>query len=293
MKLARIIKNYNIPGERDNDLGILRQTPGCKGIWGNVQFTCDKVAACDYALVLNFPLTDTAIRCPKEHVWGIIQEPPIKELMWLHQGDTKYHVIYTSDDRLHTNRHIPTQPAIPWLVNKDYDFLLTCAIPPKTEKLSWITSNLATYDGHRKRLAFLEFIRKKIDVHLYGRGFSYIQNKWDGLAPYRYSFAIENFSNAYYWSEKLADCFLAWTMPIYYGCTRIKEYFPPDSMICIDINDPDVIKKILLILESDIWERNRQAIAKARELVLQKYQLFPFIAEKIQLHETGCVCKKK
>ena len=30
-------------------------------------------------------------------------------------------------------------------------------------------------------------------------------------------------------SEKIADCFLAWTMPIYYGCPRIAEYFPAES----------------------------------------------------------------
>lgn len=299
MKLARIIKNYNIPGERDsesvpdNHPGILRQTPGCKGIWGDVRFTCDARTPSDYTIVLNHPLADTSISCPKEHVWAVIQEPPIKELMWLHKGDVSYRYIYTSCDTLRTNRYIPSQPAIPWEVDKGYDFLSTCALPPKAEKLSWVTSNKGIYRGHKRRLAFLEFIREKIDVHLYGRGFSYIQDKWDGLAPYKYSLAIENFSNPYYWSEKLADCFLAWTMPIYYGCSRINEYFPPESLMCIDIDDPDVIRKILSIVESDAWERNRQAIAKARELVLQKYQLFPFIAEKIQLHETRCRCNRR
>jgi hypothetical protein len=64
------------------------------------------------------------------------------------------------------------------------------------------------------------------------------------VSSYKYSFAIENFHNEYYWSEKIADCFLAWTMPIYYGCEYINNFFPLEAMIRIDINDPDVVEII-------------------------------------------------
>jgi hypothetical protein len=285
MKLVRIIRNYDQP--------ILRQTPACMGIWDDIQFTLDEIKVCDYAIVLNAPSKDTSVQCFPEHIWAIIQEPPIKEYTQLHQGNTRYRVIYTSNDNVHTNRHIQSQPAIPWWIQKDYDFLSKCKVPHKTEPLSWITSNLNWLEGHRKRMAFLELLKKKVNFHLYGRGFTYIEDKWDGLAPYKYSLAIENFSNAYYWSEKIIDCFLAWTMPIYYGCTQINEFFPPESMVCIDINDPDVTEKISSVLKSDLWERNIDAIAKARSLVLQKYQLFPFLAEKIRLHEVNCKCKRR
>ncbi len=105
------------------------------------------------------------------------------------------------------------------------------------------------------------------------------------MAPYRYSLAIENFSNAYYWSEKLADCFLAWSMPIYYGCTRITDYFPAESMLVIDIHDPHYVDQIREAIQSKAWERNLEAIACARQLVLDKYQLFPFIAQEIRAHQ--------
>jgi hypothetical protein len=44
-------------------------------------------------------------------------------------------------------------------------------------------------------MKFLRKIQKNnLEFDLYGRGFCSIEDKWDGLAPYRYSLAIENFS---------------------------------------------------------------------------------------------------
>jgi hypothetical protein len=126
-------------------------------------------------------------------------------------------------------------------------------------------------------------MRSKIEFDLFGLGFAPIKDKWDGLAPYQYSFAVENFRNPYYWSEKIADCFLAWTMPIYDGCSRISEYFPAESFIQIDINDPGAaVAKIREAISSDLWYRNLDAINEARKLVLNRHQLFPFCAREIR-----------
>src|SRR5687768_17715451 len=53
---------------------------------------------------------------------------------------------------------------------------------------------------------------------------------------YRYSLAIENFSGPYYWTEKVIDCYLSWTMPLYFGCTNLADYFPAESFVQIDIH---------------------------------------------------------
>ena len=134
-------------------------------------------------------------------------------------------------------------------------------------------------------MSFLQNLQGRLEFDLYGRGFQYIEDKWDALAAYRYSLAIENFRNPYYWSEKLVDCFLSWTMPIYYGCTRIAEFFPREAMVCIDIHDPQAPDKIQEAISGDLWHRNLDAIAEARRLALEKYQLFPFVTEQIQQHE--------
>jgi hypothetical protein len=99
---------------------------------------------------------------------------------------------------------------------------------------------------------------------------------------------IENYSGLDYWSEKLADCFLAWTMPIYFGCTNIFNYFPRESMICVDVNDPHVIEIIQQGIKDKLWEKNLDAISEARNRILNQYQLFPFIVNQIRSHQQNC-----
>ncbi len=67
-------------------------------------------------------------------------------------------------------------------------------------------------------------------------------------------------------------------MPIYYGCPRIAEYFPAESLVSIDIRDPDATRIVQETIRSDRWLRNIDAIAEARRLVLERHQLFSFVA---------------
>ena len=51
---------------------------------------------------------------------------------------------------------------------------------------------------------------------------------------FQFSIAIENSSQKYYFSEKLIDCLLTKTIPIYYGCTNISEYFDTQGWIILE-----------------------------------------------------------
>jgi hypothetical protein len=277
--LVRILEDFT-------DLDLFRQTSGHLGVWDEVHFTEEPVESSDYVLVLNKPEADTTVRCPPDHIWAVMQEPPNETFGWMHSGDLSYARVYTTDEQLPASaRYIHSQPALGWRVEKDYDFLVRAGVPEKTRSLSWITSNKATFQGHRRRMRFLQALQSQVEFDLFGAGFQFIEDKWDGLASYRYSLAIENFSNAYYWSEKLADCFLAWSMPVYYGCNRITEYFPPESILTIDIQDPHCVDQVRDVVQSKAWENNLDAIACARQLVLDKFQLFPFITQQIRAHE--------
>jgi hypothetical protein len=218
-----------------------------------------------------------------------MQEPPNEYYAPFQRRNNNYLRIYTLDTDLREEKYVHSQPALPWHVNKDYDFLIRCSAPPKERHVSWITSNKANFQGQKDRLTFLHRIQGKVQFDLFGKGFSYVEDKWEALAPYRYSLVVENFRNPYYWSEKLADCFLSWTFPIYFGCSRITKYFPKDSLIQIDIYDPCAIDRIREVVSSDIWRKNQEAIDHARKMVLNKYQLFPFITEEIRKHHRS-VC---
>jgi hypothetical protein len=273
--LVRIIKNWEWPD-------LFRQTPESSGIWDNIQFTSEPVDACDYLIVLNKISDPAVVVCPPENLWAIIQEPPVDEYLWLYRGLDSFYRIYTPETRVLDAQLIPSHGALPWQVNKHYDELLDMPVPAKNKRLSWITSNKRSRPGHKARLSFLDLIGKRVVFDLRGRGFSPIADKWDGLAPYYYSLAIENYSAPYYWTEKLSDCFLSWTMPLYYGCTNISDYFPAESFIQIDINDPHVGEQINDVINSDLWSTRIEAVGYARELVLNRYQFFPFVAERIR-----------
>ena len=119
--------------------------------------------------------------------------------------------------------------AAPWVVDRQ--------IFEKTELVSMISSNKSMVPGHRKRL---EFVNKfKDQVHLYGRGFKDLAAKEDGLRDYMFSIAVENAVYDTYFTEKLTDCFATGTIPIFYGCRGVTEYFNEDGIIFLD-DDFDV-----------------------------------------------------
>jgi len=121
---------------------------------------------------------------------------------------------------------------------------------------------------------------KSLDIDLYGRAVHFIEDKWDGLATYRYSIAAENTSWPDYWTEKIADCFLTWTVPFYYGCENLEKYFPADSFIRIDLDKPEkAIRIIKQYLREDDWSRRLPALEEARRRVLYEYQIFPVLTK--------------
>ncbi len=123
----------------------------------------------------------------------------------------------------------------------------------------------------------------RFDIDYFGKGINEIKDKYQALAPYKYSIAIENSRSEHYWTEKIADCFLSYTIPIYYGCTNLSSYFPEKSFVQIDISNYQESSQVIAkILEEDIWEDRLNALKEARELVLNKYQLFPYISDLIE-----------
>jgi len=280
MALVRIVKNWDFPD-------LLRQTPHELGEWEGITFTLDPVEECDYLIFLNNQMEE-AIRakCPVENVWAIMQEPYMKgHTDWMAEKHDHFAKVFTHSPPSHDPKYIPSHPALPWHVNKTYDQLLSMPIPDKTRPISWVVGNANDLPGHFKRLSFLRCIQqdKSIDIDLFGRAVVPIEDKWDGLAPYKYSLAIENTSTADYWTEKIADCFLSWTVPIYFGCNNIADYFPPESYIIIDINNRQkALEKVKKMIAEDQWEKRLPALQEARNLVLNRYQLFPFLAELIK-----------
>lgn len=62
---------------------------------------------------------------------------------------------------------------------------------------------------------------------------------------FQFSIVIENSRQANYFTEKLIDCLITKTIPIYYGCPNIHEYFDVTGWIILDSTNVDtLIEKI-------------------------------------------------
>ncbi len=266
---------------------LLDQTPGSAGVWDGIRFTTQPVHECDYLVMLNNrKIGAVTALCPPENVWAIMQEPYIPGLYdWLIEGHEHYAKVFTHVSPCPPGKYAPSQPAMPWEVGLTYDELISIPTPQKTAGVSWIASNLTFLPGHRLRTALRNTLQQhhSTPVDIYGRGIRWVPRKWDALAPYRYSLAVENSSGPHLWTEKIADCFLSWTVPLYYGCTNLEEYFPEDAFIRVDGTDPAaIVTCIRKLLAHDEWERRLPALRVARQLVLDEYQMFPFLAHAIR-----------
>lgn len=99
------------------------------------------------------------------------------------------------------------------------------------DKASCVASSKSFLPGHKTRLGFVQKIKSKVD--LYGRGIREIASKIDVLKNHAFSVAIENNTdpNDYYFTEKISDCFVTGTVPIYHGSPNIGEFFNMDGIL--------------------------------------------------------------
>ena len=137
--------------------------------------------------------------------------------------------------------------AAPWVQDRK--------VHEKTKLVSMIASNKRMCEGHARRLQFVDKFRDKLDF--YGRGFNEISCKEDGLRDYMFSVGIENAVYDTYFTEKLTDCFACGTIPIFYGCKGVTEYFNEDGIIFLDDDfDLSTLTKDLYYSKMDVIKDN-------------------------------------
>lgn len=189
-------------------------------------------------------------------------------------------------------------PAI-WWINRSYKDLVNLKFEDvdKHKKISCVVSNKWT-----KRTKFVKMIASEVDkMEVWGR---WIYNKQDddftssdqfkgslngpsgasckakGIEGYSYSLCLENASIRNYWTEKIIDSFLCWTMPIYYGATNIYDFFPENSVYAIDMKRT-AVSKIKQIIECPPTSRQVDAMREARRRILDEYNIWSVINKLI------------
>jgi hypothetical protein len=163
-------------------------------------------------------------------------------LQFVHSPECKqiYSKVYTSIDSLLNYSFVeqihPSNTT--WVKNP-------ILLPPKNKLISMIASNNSFLPGHKMRLSIRDAVRSFVDV--YGRGTREIETKDQGLVDYYYSIAVENSNTNSYFSEKILDCFMTCTIPVYWGSQAAYKTFNPKGIIDLnsfqDLNDIQKLDK--------------------------------------------------
>jgi hypothetical protein len=188
-----------------------------------------------------------------------------KYMAWLRVFHRKLHRILTSEAQL--LRTLPNAVLFPvggsWVTGWGSIDLT------KHRMCSLIASKKAKQTGHKMRHEVAKWIREtEKDVEIMGRGYRPFAEKAEGLAPFRYSIVIENSRESNYFTEKLIDAMLCGTIPIYWGCPNIGEFFDTNGIIlCQSLGDIQAAVQRLSLADFDA----RQSAASANRVRAVSY----------------------
>jgi hypothetical protein len=154
--------------------------------------------------------------------------------------------------------------------------------------------NPGDYSLYRKREALVDrILESDLSIDIYGSGWNVSDARYKGaprekrsaLKGYRYSIAVENSRESFYYSEKLVDCFANNVVPVYYGCRNVDKVFDPEAIVDIDIDDPRIIEKLHEISLRPTSPLVRQAVSLSKRKYFEHHSLYAILQRS--LHHTG------
>jgi len=196
---------------------------------------------------------------------------------------------------LNISGHLPH-----WVVdiekNINLDYLIKNKFK-KTKKCSFIVSSktmiksfaIKTNSVYEERLLLVkDILDSKLDIDVYGKGLieifgehpklkGEIDNKLEALKDYQFSICIENTQENNYFTEKLTDCILTDSTPIYIGCPNIDDYFNNIHKV----NFENAIQKIEKILNNNLILDQTEN----KKLFEFKYNLYTQIIDIIEKYK--------
>ena len=269
------------------------QSPGNEAKWGSCSFTFNPLEKnYDWLVIIDdisriIPHGTEHLSCPKENTILVTTEPT-SITRYGRAFAKQFHYLITNQDENvlpHPNA-IRSQTGNVWFYGRDYDEIVSVTHSTKTKKISTVCSNKQQgHTLHKLRYEFTKIMEERIpELERFGRGFKWIETKADALDDYEFHVAIENHYAPHVWTEKLADAFLGYTVPIYHGCPNVYDYFPKESVIQIDIHDVEgsIAKIKEIIATKGEYERRLAAVTEARRRVIEEYNLLAMINKIVE-----------
>lgn len=255
-----------------------KYTPGNSGKWGDLCITSKKqladVVVCFGNSVNKVKDSSVIVQIRREpdYIQRFVRSPVADVVI---DYETGYH-------------------AASWFIKKDFNYLSSLSYHDLKKQNNCSAIFSSKHEDRNKVMRNLS-IHPGCDIHFYGRDIAGVlpnsdqyygelndngNCKYRGLANYRKSIAIENSSQKNYFTEKLIDCFVCNTLPIYWGCPNIFDFFPEKSIR--KISNEDSIDEIINKINEPISYDEIEALKTAKYLVMYKYNLWPTIEKAIE-----------
>jgi hypothetical protein len=245
----------NIGWVHDDYLSFInKQTPECNLKWKNVQATrldnYDFNVVCGAERKKNLDLKNSI---------HFRREPDII-CKWKQMSNSLYSYDYSTNEKFHAST---------WWIPDSYSDLSKAKYIRK-KQVSVVASN-----KHVHRVNYINNVSKSnknlvVKGNICGPKVS-LPERSIILKESSMSICIENSSQKNYFTEKIIDCLLSWTLPVYWGCPNIHDFFPVDSYRLIDINKPEELSDII---NQPITSTEIDAMEVARRLILDKYNIW-------------------
>ena len=209
-------------------------------------------------MCFNQPIDDTK----NNYAWII--EPPIingENYINIVNSKNKFKKIFTHIrsilERAENSVYIPHGGT--WLRDEDVN------LHEKTKNVSFIFSNKDWNPYHRMRQRIWENMKNDNRIDFYGTGSNNpLHHKIDGLKDYRFSIVIENSIEDLYFTEKILDCFLSGTIPVYVGSKKIVDIFDENGIIFFEGSED--IPNILETLTEELYLSKKESIKNNFEI---------------------------
>jgi hypothetical protein len=255
---------------------------------GQHRFTINQIDPdCDFLVVYDDIGIEFKTCVPRERRLAILNEPPgvkIYRPSFLAQFGSVFGPI---DPKRPDVTWIKSHPALAWyygvgftagrnVANLSFNTLATTPPPIKTQTVSVVISTKTRLPMHRQRIEFIAALKEQIGdrLFIYGNGFTPIPDKADAINPHAYHLVLENNDLDHFWTEKTADAYLGWSLPLFSGCYNLSDYFPEPSFIRIDLSDiPAAVQNIEHILTEQPYTARLPAIAQARQRLVTEHEL--------------------
>ena len=168
-----------------------------------------------------------------------------------------------------SNARFVSFPAKPWYGTRG-GIINNEAYKYKYKNISFLCSEKVYSALHKYRRSLAHQCKREHLADTFGKfdGGNYVEIT-EPLTDYRFSIIIENDIQPYYFTEKITSCFAAMTIPVYYGATKIDEFFNSDGII--KFTEKDNILDIIKRCTKDEYETRTLAVIYNFNRVKENY----------------------